>query len=40
MDRAPVFVIKQIVAGKQRASAGAFGPEYAVKANNTNDYKE
>lgn len=40
MDRAPAFVIVQIVAGKQRASAGAFEQKYAVKENNTNDYKE
>jgi len=31
MDRAPAFVIMQIVAGEQRASAGAFGSKYAVK---------
>ena len=40
MDRAPAFVRMQIVAGKQSASAGAFGPKYAVKGNNINDYKE
>ena len=40
MDRAPAFIIEQILAVMQRVSAGAFEQKYAIKLNKTDDYKE